>query len=182
MVTVNEELRVSILNELERGLEVVKPIEMKMAVIDSAERLLGVSVLLVHAFFLRYVSILIYHQLLTTSYYHQLLLISIVIKIIMCLPMLGVWRLGGLTSLPLHHWLVLQAKILKEASGLLQGSRSSVVRASTAKVGGLGFDSQWLAHAFFLWYVSILFYHQLLTTSYYQRLLLISIVAKITSA
>ena len=27
---------------------------------------------------------------------------------------------------------------------MLQGSRSSVVRASTAKVGGLGFDSQWL--------------------------------------
>ena len=49
-----------------------------------------------------------YHQLLllqkkrimclppviTTSYYHQLLLISIV----KCLPMLGVWRLGGLVT------------------------------------------------------------------------------------
>ena len=33
-----------------------------------------------HAFFLQYVSILIYHQLLTTSSYHQLLLISIVTK------------------------------------------------------------------------------------------------------
>ena len=43
-----------------------------------------------------------------------------------------------------------------------QGSRSSVVRASTAKVGGLGFDSQWLP---MLQYVSILIYHQLLTTS-----------------
>ena len=30
--------------------------------------------------------------------YHQLLLISIVTKIIMCLPMLGVWRLGGLVT------------------------------------------------------------------------------------
>ena len=34
--------------------------------------------------FLQYVSILIYHQLLTTSSYRQLLLISIVTKIIMC--------------------------------------------------------------------------------------------------
>ena len=48
---------------------------------------------------LTFVSILIYHQLLTTSSYHQLLLISTVTKIIMCLPMLGVWRLGGLVTL-----------------------------------------------------------------------------------
>ena len=52
MATMNEELCVTVLNELERGLEVVKlqfhegPIEMKMAVIDGAERLLEVSVLL----------------------------------------------------------------------------------------------------------------------------------------
>ena len=52
-------------------------------------------------------------------------------------------------GLPLHHWLVLQAQILREGAGLLQGSRSSVVRASTAKVGGLGFDSQWLPMHFF---------------------------------
>ena len=39
---------------------------------------------------------------------------------------------------------VLQAQILRESAGLLQGSRSSVVRVLTAKVGGLGFDSQWL--------------------------------------
>ena len=36
-----------------------------------------------HAFFLQFVSILIYHQLLTTSCYCQLLLISIDTKIIM---------------------------------------------------------------------------------------------------
>ena len=29
-------------------------------------------------------------------------------------------------------------------AGLLQGSRSSVVKVSTVKVGGLGFDPQWL--------------------------------------
>ena len=70
------------------------------------------------------------------------------------------------------HWLmslVHQAQILNGDAGLLQGSRSSVVRALTAKVGGLGFDSQWL-HNFFLQYVSILIYHQLLTnSSYYQN-------------
>ena len=38
-----------------------------------------------HAFFLQYISILIYHQLLTTSSYRQLLLISIVTIIIMLL-------------------------------------------------------------------------------------------------
>ena len=32
-------------------------------------------------------------------------------------------------------------------AGLLQGSCSSVVKTSTAKVGGLGFDSQWLPRA-----------------------------------
>ena len=57
--------------------------------------------------------------------------------------------------------LVHQAQILNGDAGLLQGSRSSVVRASTAKVGGLGFDSQWLPK-FFLQYVSILIYQQFL--------------------
>ena len=55
-------------------------------------------------------------------------------------------------GLPLHHWLiqlVLQAQILKEGAGLLQGSHNSVVRAPTAKVGGLGFNSQWLPMHFF---------------------------------
>ena len=42
-----------------------------------------------------------------------------------------------------------KAQILKEGAGLLQGSHSSVVRASTAKVEGLGFDSQWLLMHFF---------------------------------
>ena len=60
---------------------------------------------------------------------------------------------------------------------MVQGSRSSVVRASTAKVGGLGFDSQWLPMYL---YVSILIYHQLLTTSSYHQLLLISIVTKLS--
>ena len=45
--------------------------------------------------------------------------------------------------------LVLQAQILKKGAGLQYGSRSSVVRASTAKDGGLGFDSQWLPMHFF---------------------------------
>ena len=49
----------------------------------------------------------------------------------------------------------------------------------TAEVGGLGFDSQWLPMHFFLQFVSILIYHQLLTSSSYCQLLLISIVTKI---
>ena len=51
---------------------------------------------------------------------------------------------------------------LRESAGLLQGSCSSVIRASTAKIGGLGFDSQLATHAFFSRFVSILIYHQLL--------------------
>ena len=52
-------------------------------------------------------------------------------------------------------WLVLQAQIVKKGAGLLQGSCSSVVRASTAKVGGLGFDSLWLPlHFFFSMFLS----------------------------
>ena len=34
-------------------------------------------------------------------------------------------------------------------AGLLQGSRSLMVRASTAKVGGLGFNPKWLPRHFF---------------------------------
>ena len=34
------------------------------------------------------------------------------------------------------------------SAGLLRGSRSLVIRASTTKVGGLGFDSQWLPKHF----------------------------------
>ena len=49
-----------------------------------------------------------------------------------------------------------------------------MVRASTAKVGGLGFDPQWLPMHFFLPYVSILIYYQLLTTSSYHQLLLVT--------
>ena len=45
--------------------------------------------------------------------------------------------------------------ILRESAVLLQGSRSSVVRALTAKVGGLGFDSQWLPMHFFLSWFTI---------------------------
>ena len=76
--------------------------------------------------------------------------------------------------------LVLKAQILGESAGLLQGSRSSVVRASTAKVGGpwVRFSVAIPMH-FFLQFVSILIYHQLLTTSSYRQLLLISIVTKI---
>ena len=36
----------------------------------------------------------------------------------------------------------------RESAGLLRGNRSSVVRASTAKVGGLGLNSQWLPRHF----------------------------------
>ena len=64
--------------------------------------------------------------------------------------------------------LVHQAQILNGDAGLLRGSRSSVVRASTAKVGGLGFDSQWLPKFF---PSAILIYHQLLTNSSYYQLL-----------
>ena len=53
----------------------------------------------------------------------------------------------------------IQAQILRENAELLQGSRSSVVRALTAKVRGLGSDSQWLPMDFSLQYVSILIYH-----------------------
>ena len=47
---------------------------------------------------------------------------------------------------------------------LLQGSHSSVVRASTAKVGGLGFDSQWLPMH------SVCFYPDLSPVAYHQFL------------
>ena len=45
-----------------------------------------------------------------------------------------------------------------EIAGLL-GNHSSVVRAPTAKVGGLGFDSHWLRRQFFSQFVSMLIYH-----------------------
>ena len=77
-----------------------------------------------------------------------------------------VWRLGGLVTpgLPLHHWLVLQAQILKDSAGLLHDSRSSVVRASTAKVRGLVFDPQWLRMS------SVCFYPDLPPVTYHQFL------------
>ena len=63
----------------------------------------------------------------------------------------------------LVNLLILQAQILKEGAGLLQGSRSSVVRASTAKVGDLGLDSQWLPmHGCFYPDLPPVAYHQLL--------------------
>ena len=46
-----------------------------------------------------------------------------------------------------------------ESAGLLQSSHSSVVRAPTAKVGGLGFDSQRLPRHFFSQFVSVLIYY-----------------------
>ena len=58
-------------------------------------------------------------------------------------------------TMSIRYVLVLRAQILKEGAGLLQGSRSSVIRVSTAKVGGLGFDSQWLpVHFFFGMFLS----------------------------
>ena len=80
----------------------------------------------------------------------------------MCLPMLGVWHLGIFLPRPSSSLVNFQAQMLKESAGLLKGSRNSVIRASTAKVGGLGFDPQWLPIHFSLQYVSILIYHQLL--------------------
>ena len=58
-----------------------------------------------------------------------------------------------------HSWYVYNAGLL----------HSSVIRASTAKVRGLEFDSQWLPMHFFSQY-SILIYHKLLTTSSYPQL------------
>ena len=46
--------------------------------------------------------------------------------------------------------------LLKKNTWLLQDSRSSVVRVLTAKVGSLGFDSQWLPMHFFSQFVSLL--------------------------
>ena len=48
--------------------------------------------------------------------------------------------------------IVLHALILRESARLLQGRCSSVVREPTAKVGGLGFNSQWLPMHFFSHY------------------------------
>ena len=44
----------------------------------------------------------------------------------------------------------------RESAWLLCGSRSSVVRVSTAKAGGLWFDSQWLPRNLFSHFVSML--------------------------
>ena len=88
------------------------------------------------------------------------------------------WRFNY-PDLPLHHWLMLlvhQAQILNGDAGLLQGSRSSVVRASTAKVGGLGFDSQWLPKFF----PSVCFYSDLPPVVYQQFLLPVVVIRIIT--
>ena len=77
------------------------------------------------------------------------------------------------------HWLmslVHQAQILNGDAGLLQGSRSSVVRASTAKVGGLGFDSQWLPKFF----PSVCFYSDLPPVAYQQFLLPVVVIRIVT--
>ena len=74
------------------------------------------------------------------------------------------------------NMLVHQAQILNGDAGLLQGSRSSVVRASTAKVGGLGFDSQWLPKFF----PSVCFYSDLPPVVYQQFLLPVVVIRIIT--
>ena len=61
-------------------------------------------------------------------------------------------------------------------AGLLRGSRSSVVRASTAKVGGLGFDSQWLPKFF----PSVCFYSDLPPVAYQQFLLPVVVIRIVT--
>ena len=68
-----------------------------------------------------------------------------------------------------------------KCAGLLQGSRSSVVRASTAKVGGLWVRLPVATHAFFLQFVSILIYHhQVLADSVTVNWLCILISSVIT--
>ena len=54
--------------------------------------------------------------------------------------------------------------------------RSSVVRASTAKVGGLGFDSQWLPKFF----PSVCFYSDLSPVAYQQFLLPVVVIRMVT--
>ena len=54
---------------------------------------------------------------------------------------------------------------------MLQGSRSSVVRALTAKVGGLGFDSQWLPKHFYPDLPPVA-YHQLLPTVVVNKIIM----------
>ena len=60
--------------------------------------------------------------------------------------------------------------------GCMQGSRSSVARASTAKVGGLGFNSRGYNIPTLSQCVSMLIYHQLLTNSSYHQLLVTKII------
>ena len=72
--------------------------------------------------------------------------------------------------------LVHQAQVLNGDAGLLRGSRSSVVRASTAKVGGLGFDSQWLPKFF----PSVCFYSDLPPVAYQQFLLPVVVIRIVT--
>ena len=66
--------------------------------------------------------------------------------------------------------------MLGESAGLLRGSRTccSVIRASTAKVRGLGFDSQLVAtKVFFFLSVSMLNLPSVLTTCSYDQLAII---------
>ena len=56
------------------------------------------------------------------------------------------------------------------------GCRSSVVRASTAKVGGLGFNSQWLPKFF----PSVCFYSDLPPVAYQQFLLPVVVIRIVT--
>ena len=93
---------------------------------------------------------------------------------------IGLFPCGTLLNVHVHvHWLmslVHQAQILNGDAGLLQGSRSSVVRASTAKVGGLGFDSQWLPRFF----PSVCFYSDLPPVAYQQFLLPVVVIRIVT--
>ena len=85
------------------------------------------------------------------------------VTIILCNMLLAFWWFSY-PGLPLHHWLVLQAQILKESAGSLHGSCSSVVRALTAKVRGLVLDPQWLRMP------SVCFYPDLPPVAYHQFL------------
>ena len=62
----------------------------------------------------------------------------------------------------------------ERGTGLLQGScvAQCMVRAPTAKVLALGFESQWLPFYFFSQFVSVLIYHQLLYHQSYHQLVI----------
>ena len=89
-----------------------------------------------------------YADLLPVAY-HQFLPQLLITNIIMYLPILG-YRWVSYPGLPIRHWIDLACF---PSSNTEQSSRSSVVRVSRAKAGGLGFDPRWLPMHFFSQFV-----------------------------